>query len=317
MKEIFKTKWFMAGISFLCAVVVWVYVVYQINPMFETTIRKVPIKFMYQSEDFDSGKLTMLSTSAETADIKIKGKRSTVSKLKRDDILCSVDMTDADSAGSYSLTLKVNFNIDGIELTSKSPYSVNVVVDDVITVEKDIDIDVHGKPADGFIAESVEYSPLKIRLTGARSIVKKIKTAKITTDLTGASDTISGRYKIHLYDKDGNSFEDDRVSTNITYTELKYNIFQNKTLQIKAELSNSANNRGEKVSVSKIQPSKLSVIGDKRELLNIDELETEKIDVSHVKDGDTVKVKLKNLPENARLEEEIQEVEVTFKILQK
>lgn len=317
MKDIFKTNWFVALVSFLCAVVIWVYVVYQINPMYETTVRKIPIKYMYQSTDFDSGKLMILSSNSETADIKIRGKRSTVSKLKRDDIQCSVDMTDADSAGTYSLALKVNFNVDGIELTSKSPYSINLVVDDVITVEKDIEIDVHGKPADGFIAESVEYSPLKIRLTGARSIVKKIKTALISVDLTGASDTISGRYKIKLYDKDGNLFSDDRVSKNITYTELKYNIFQNKSIDIEPALSGSANKNGEKVTVSKVQPSKASVIGDKRELLNIDKLETEEIDVSHIKDGDTVKVKLKPLPENARFDEDITEVEVTFKTTQK
>ena len=91
MKDIFKTNWFVALVSFLCAVVIWVYVVYQINPMYETTVRKIPIKYMYQSSDFDSGKLMILSSNSETADIKIRGKRSTVSKLKRDDIQCRYD----------------------------------------------------------------------------------------------------------------------------------------------------------------------------------------------------------------------------------
>ena len=107
------------------------------------------------------------------------------------------------------------------------------------------------------------------------------------------------------------------MSKNINYTELKYNIFQNKSIDIEPALSGSANKNGEKVTVSKVQPSKASVIGDKRELLNIDKLETEEIDVSHIKDGDTVKVKLKPLPENARFDEDITEVEVTFKTTQK
>ena len=313
MKDIFKTNWFLAVISVLVAIIIWVYVVYQENPMYETTIKNVPVNFTKQSDEFETGKLTVISSNSETVDLKIKGKRNVIAKVKRDSINCSVNMSDVVSEGSYTLPFSINFNVDGIEVLSKKPYNIVLKVDDVVTKEKEIKIDTVGKPADGFIAESVEYSPLKIRLTGARSIVNKIKSAGITVDLNNATDTISGRYKVKLYDKNGAEFTDEGINKNVTYTELKYNIFQTKQAEVSASLSSDVNAYGKKIKVSKIKPAKLTVIGDKRELMNIDKLKTEKIDVSNIKDGDVVTVKLDKLPENTRLEEKTEEVEITFK----
>ena len=313
MKDIFKTNWFLAVISVLVAIIIWVYVVYQENPMYETTIKNVPVNFTKLSDDFETGKLTVLSSNTKTVDLKIKGKRNVIAKVKRDSINCSVNMSDISSDGSYTLPFSINFNVDGVEILSKKPYNISLKVDDVITKEKEIKIDTQGKPAEGFIAESVEYSPLKIRLTGARSIVNKIKSAGIMVDLNNATDTISGRYKVKLYDKNGEEFTDERINKNVTYTELKYNIFQTKQVEVSASLSSDINAYGKKIKVSKIKPSKFTVIGDKRELMNIDKLKTEKIDVTHVKDGDVVKIKLDELPEDIRLEEKTEEVEITFK----
>jgi len=314
MKEIFKSNWFLIGVSILSAIIIWIYVVYQVSPMYETTIRNVPVSFVKQPKDFTTGKLTLLSTGTETVDITIRGKRSNVSKIKRDEINCNVNMSEITSEGSYTLPFSINFNVDGIEVLSKDPYNITLNVDDVITSELKIECINQGTPADGFIADTVDYSPLKIRLTGARSVVKKVKKAKIIVDLTGATDTISGGYKVKLYDKDGKEVEDERIKKNITYTELKYNILQVKETSISASLSSDTNNRGKKVKVSKIKPSSATVIGDKRELLNIDKLSTEEIDVRYVKDGDTITVKLEELPENTRLEKKVTEVEVTFKV---
>lgn len=312
MKDIFKTNWFLILISVLSAILIWVYVVYEINPMYEMTIRKLPVEYLNQSSDFDTGKLTVLSANSETVDLKVKGKRSVLSKVKTSDIRCTINMGDVKSSGTYSFPLNISFNVDGVEVVSKNPYNISLNIDKVVTEEKEIKIETVGKPADGYIAESVEYTPLKIRLTGAKSIVSKVKTAAIKVDLTGAADTISGRYKVKLYDSEGNEYDNESISKNITYTELKYNIFQSGSISVNPVLSDEINRYGEKLTVSKIKPSKLTVIGDKRVMLKLDKLDTEEINVSGIRNGDTVKVKISELPENSYFDGETDEVEITF-----
>lgn len=312
VKDIFKTNWFLALTSVLCAVVIWVYVVYFINPMFEMTLKNIPVTFTNESTDFENGKLTVLSSNSETVNLRVRGKRGTLSRLSGDNVTCTANMTDIKSAGTYTLPIAVNFNIDGVELMQKNPYNIVLKIDKVITGEKEIKIETQGKPAEGFIAENVEYSPLKIRLTGAKSIVNKVDTASINVDLTGADDNISGRYKIKLYDENGDEFNDSKISKNVSYAEVKYNIYQMKNMQISAKLSAEENSLGEKVTVSKIKPSSVKVIGDKRDIMSLEKLETEEIDVSHIRDGAVLKVKIGALPKNSYIEDSTEYVEITF-----
>ena len=57
MNRILKSDYFLMVISVLIAVFIWIYVVYEKNPMHEVWIRDLPINFINQAEDFKNGKL--------------------------------------------------------------------------------------------------------------------------------------------------------------------------------------------------------------------------------------------------------------------
>lgn len=314
MKNLLKSNWFTIAASILSAVIIWIYVVYQINPTFETTIKNIPITYSRYSEDFDNGKLTVLSAGADTVNVKIKGRRSQLAKVTRDNISCSVNMSDVDSDGTYKLPINVSFDVSGVEVVSKDPYNVGVNVDKVVTEEKDITVETKGTPADGYVYDTIEYAADKIRLTGAKSIIKTVKKARIYVDITGKSESISGRYKIVLLDKKNNEITDERISKNISYVELKCNILKLKEVDITAELTSGETYEGKKVSVASVSPASINVLGGKNALSSIEKIKTEKIDVSFAKDKDKVKVKLEALPQNVKPEKDIETVEVTLKV---
>ena len=161
MKNFFKTNWITLSISLLSAILIWIYVVYQINPIFETTVRNLPVSYVKYSDAFATGKLVVASESVETANVKIKGKRSNLSKLSKEDIICTVDMSGVTSSGTHKIPIGVSFNASGIELVSKDPYSVIVAVDDVKNVKKArviVDVQIKLSPS----AEDIK-SFLKIR----------------------------------------------------------------------------------------------------------------------------------------------------------
>lgn len=315
MKRLLKSNWFLFTCSLLAAMLIWIYVVYEINPIFETTIKNVPINYIKYSEDFSNGKLAALSKSHETVNVKIKGKRGTLSKVKRESVYCNVNMSDVNVAGTHKIPISVSFDISGVELVSKDPYNVMVQVDKVVTRELDINVETKGTPADGYIYDSIEYATDKIRITGADSVVGKVKSAKISVDIAGKTDSQNGRYKILLMDKNGDEVSDEGISKNISYVELKCNILRLKELKVSPKLSDKVTYNGKKVTVDKISPDKIAVLGSKTLLSSVDEIETEEINVNRLKDGDTVKAKLSELPQNVKFEdEEIKEIEITFKV---
>ena len=314
MKKLFDSNWFTITISVLVAIVLWVYVVYEISPTFETTIKNVPVKFVRYSEELTNGKLSVLSKSTETVNVKVKGKRSTLAKVTRDSVYCSVNMTDVDVAGTHKIPISVSFDISGVELVSKDPYNAVIGVDKVVTEEMDISVETKGTPAKGFVYDTIEYSTDKIRITGAKSIINKIKKARITVDITDKTDSQSGRYKILLTDKDGKEVDDTGISKNISYVEVKCNILQLKQLPVSPTLSAKTTAAGKKVSAKTIAPEKISVLGPRVTMEALDKLPTEEIKVSYVRDGAKVSVKLKELPAGVKLEEEVEKVDVVLKV---
>jgi len=314
MKSFLKSNWVTLTISFLSAVLIWIYVVYQINPIFETTIRNIPISYVRYSENFSNGKLVLSTKSNETANIRIKGKRGLLSKVTKDDINCSVDMSGVSTSGTHKIPISVSFNRSGVELVSKDPYSVNVVVDDVVTNELAVSINTKGTPASGYVYDSIQYNVDKVRITGAKSIVKKAKKAKVNVDITDKTDSVSGRYKIILEDKDGNELPEEGITKNISYIEVKCNILLLKEIPVKAQLSDEKTAGGKTVTAT-VNPASLKVLGSNAAMTDFTQILTEEINVRYAKDGSTITAKLEELPETVNLEDKtIEEVEVTLKV---
>ena len=313
MKKLFDSNWFIITLSVLVAVVLWIYVVYEISPTFETTIKNVPINYVRNSEELANGKLHILTKNAETVNVKVKGKRATLAKVTRDSVYCSVNMSDVDVAGTHKIPITVSFDISGVELVSKDPYNAVVVVDKVVTEELDIDVKTKGTPAEGFMFDTIEYSTEKIRVTGPHSIVSKIKATGITVDITGKTDSVSGRYKVILTDSEGKEIDDASISRNISNVEIKCNILQIKEIPVSATLSSEKTASGKKVSAKAITPRKVTVLGPRVAVEALNKIPTEEIKVSYARNGAKVKTTLQELPAGVRLEE-VESVEVELKV---
>ena len=313
MKNFFKTNWITLSASLLSAVVIWIYVVYQINPIFETTIRNVPISYVKYSDKFTTGKLVTSSERVNTANIKIKGKRSVLSKINKDAINCTVDMSGVFSSGTHKIPISVTFNASGVELVSKDPYSVNISVDDVITNELTVEVNTKGKLAPGFIQDSLEYNIDKVRISGPETLVKKEKKARVIVDVSGKSESTSGRYKIILEDKEGNILNEEGITKNISYIEVKCNILYLKEVYVVADTSGDKTASGKTVT-AKVSPETVKLVGNRSAVSGVEYIRTETIDSLYVKDGDKINCSITGVPENVRVEGNIDEVEVTFEV---
>ena len=314
MKNLLKTNWFLFAVSVLCAFVIWLYVVYEVEPSYETTIRNVPITMTKYSDDFANGKLITLSQSHELVDIRIKGKRQLIAKVTRDNVSCSVNLSDINSEGTYKLPINVAFDQSGVELVSKDPYNVKVKVDEVITIEKKITVDIKGKPAKNYVYDGVEYSTDTVRLTGARSIVNKVKSAKVKVDISGKKESMNGRFKVGLYDAKGSELESDFISKNISYVEITCNILKEKKIPVKVIMTTEETSDGKTIGISEMTYSEVTVVGTENALDSLDEIRTQEVSTAYVSDGDKLTVTLEELPKNVNFKEKLDDLEVTFEV---
>ena len=300
MNRILKSDYFLMVISVLIAAFIWIYVVYEKNPMHEVWIRDLPINFINQSEDFKNGKLIVIEQADDKVDVKIRGRRTAISSAKLSKITCTVNMNDVKSAGDYSLPISVNFSTDGVEVLQKTPYNLSISVDEVVTKGVPINIDTTGTVKEGYVLGETQMSPTEIKITGPHSVLSKIKKAAITVDLTDISEDIKGLYKIKLYNSDNEEIADDRLSRNVDYADINFPVLSTKAVKLKVVLSDTKNSEGNKVTVKSVKPETVLIKGRAEDLSDITEIETQKIDVSELLKSGTLEAYLnpESLPEN-------------------
>ena len=312
MKRFIKSDYFLVTVSVLVSILLWVFVSYEVNPIHEIWIEDVPIAYTNQSSDFENGKLVILSGKENSADIKIRGRRGDISAVNDDDVTCSVSLAGINTGGTYTLPVSFESNMYGIELMQKTPHSVEIVVDRVTTREMEIEVVKTGEASQGYIAGDIECSPLKVKLTGAQSLVGNVKTARVNVDISNVQSDIYGLYKIKLYDENGNEINDERISTNIEYCDINCPVYQKKEINITPLLSGETNGFGQPVTVSSINPQTVFLIGKSDKLGEINEVYTNTINTSNVSGTTIINVKLDlyGIPEDVKIENDVTEVQI-------
>lgn len=289
--KFYQTDWFLRVISVLIAIVIWIYVVYEYNPQYETWVRDVPITYLNRSQDFENGKMAILDTSTEQMDIKIRGRRRLVSAIDASNTTVTVDMAGITKEGTYTLPINVHFAADGVEVLQKKPYTQEIVIDRVITEEREITVDTEGQLPAGYVVDSGTTSPETVKLTGPQSIIGNVTKCSIAVSFTDVRDDIKGLYKIKLYDAQNNAIESEFISKNIEYTEVYYAVLATKTVPVMPKVSAAKTADGLAVTAA-AQPAQVTVKGKGLALDAISSLETAEIDVSAINEKRQIKAAL-------------------------
>lgn len=144
--------------------------------------------------------LGIVSSSHKTASVNIRGQERLMKNVKSTDIRLSVDLGKA-KKGDGSLTIYVNK--DDIKLphtmsvTSVSPSSLKVRIDETVTKVVPITPALTGSPEKGFEVRSVEVNPSSVTVRGLKTEVRKISDLRTEAlDITGLKETTSQNLEI-------------------------------------------------------------------------------------------------------------------------
>ncbi len=293
--KFYKTDWFLRVASLVAAIIIWFYVVYQENPIFAQWIPNITVVQENMSEDFENGKLVIMSISADDADVKVSGRRRIVSATNASAAHASVDMSKITDAGTYNLPISVDFATDGIEVTQIKPNFCTVVVDRVVTQEREIEIVTKGEVSSEHALDDITVNPTVIKLTGPQMALSDVASCSINIDLTNATEDIKGLYKIKLYAENGQEITDSSIIKNIEYTDVYCSVSSAKQVDVIPLLNSKVNSLGQTVTAV-CEPATIIVKGKTTILDAVEQLYTEEIDVSQINESTEIEKRIQ-LPE--------------------
>ena len=173
-----QSKRFNIVIALIAAIVLWAYVLGNVNPVSTETIRNIPIIFINEDklEDRD---LLLFSKDYETVNITYSGQRTVTSKIKESSFKVLADVGNLEE-GSYSVELQF-IAPDGITIENTNLQKVDVVVDTLVNEPKKVTVVVVNN-SEFRQVEVSEMSTNSVGVSGPSVLVDSVSYAKAVLD---------------------------------------------------------------------------------------------------------------------------------------
>lgn len=158
-------------LAIVMAIVLWAYVLGEVDPDRTITLRNIPIKFLHQTE-LDENGMVITDMDYDTVSITFSAKRSIANKIKDDDFHVTASLAGL-SLGDNLVELHVT-KPSNIELLSISSEAVNITAEKVVAVEKEIELELVNETKEETEPKIITMSDDKVIVTGAASLVGKV-----------------------------------------------------------------------------------------------------------------------------------------------
>lgn len=270
-------------ISIVAAVVLWIYVVGEMDPRVTKTYHDITIRYTNEQALENYG-LDVENYGTETVSVTLTGNRSAINKVKKSDIAVVVDLSDA-KLGTNKLTIHVT-PPQNTEVSRQSLSNANVEVGNFITESKPIRISYLGDYGEKE-PTTLSLSQENVNVSGAEGAVDKVSFVRgeIEKNDVGTKKK-SVRTSLTAVDKDGNAVKNVRLSsTTVNVTSILYST---KSVKLNVEVKNQ--DAGDLERTFDL-PETIKVKGSAKALKKLKEITAEPIDLSSVTKDQTVEIK--------------------------
>lgn len=286
MKEL--RNWLLKNIdikllSLFLAIILWLYIASGENPIIENFF-DVSLATNNLREDL------VVKEFPLNISVGIKGPKNVINSISPHQIIGVVDFSDINEAGIYKLKVEV-IAPKRTEITRIIPSDVKVDLERVLTQIVEVEYSLIGIPEKEYsLADEPQLDPSKVKITGAQSILEKIKQIICTIDISGIKDDINKKIEVKVLDANGDEIKGVKIEPNIVEASISLTRgYLEKILPVKPRIIGKPA-PGYYISQILANPNEIRIFGNYSKISNIDSLETIPIDVNGITKTLSVKV---------------------------
>lgn len=237
MLEKFKNmRILMKLFSVIIAVIVWLVVVYTVNPVITQTVKNVPVTFYGEQELAEKGLVLINKEETDEVDVRIRGARSSVIE-SLSLIGAYVNVSDITRVGTWNKVVSFNLGVSGVSVDGRTGETVTVQVEEL--VDKVVPVTVKQTGADknkNIIVNSVPDTET-ITVRGAKSALAELKAIVINADITGITEDTESNLSYRLVDMSGVEREFSGLINLPDSLKVKHFVYEKRSLDVEFLLS--------------------------------------------------------------------------------
>lgn len=283
LKGFFTKNLALKIVSLLFAMLIWGYVMVEVNPKRVKTITDVPISFSGESSLHDRG----LAVRGDRDDIlrnvtvRVKVQLTDYTGLDASDISASVSLRPVNKADTYKLKIDATSSLGTVE--NVSPSEITIEVDELATMLVPIDVEYSGELPDGYWKSEPTLASQSIKVSGPRDDVSTISKAICTIDLEDRTTSYNEAILLKYVDKNGDEIDTALFLDTLPSVVVKMDVMRIVELPINAAdavLGADALPANYEVYDVVATPPTVRVVGSENALSGLTGIKIENIDVS-------------------------------------
>lgn len=262
-------------LSFVIAILVWLFVVNVNNPIGTKSFVISDVQLLNEAYIDADGKMCMQDEQQVPIRVTIKAQRKILDRISLDDIRAVADLQQAVSLNTDPVMVPITVSCDRIlqDNIEVSPQNLSLHLEDKDTQEFVVNVTTNNtKPDRGYEIGSLTSNPEKIKITGPTSLINKIDKVNASIDVDGATEDITTEKDVKIIDKNGEEFTDSDMSyLNVSRVYVTAKLWKVQAdVKIKAGYSGSPKSGYQVESVS-TTPNVVSVAGSEEGLATLKE----------------------------------------------
>lgn len=285
-------------VCILIAFVFWIYVMEVDSPDYEYTFEDVPITIIGTNQLENEMSLSVFSGYDTLIDVTVKGQKTVISKYSSEDIEITVDVSEIQKSGMYSLDLFYDLP-SGLTFIESSVSEVNMFIDKrtTETISVDAVLKAYKISTSEHMLGEVSCDTDTVTVTGPDSILKDIDKGLVEINMGDEhlTESITTDGTIVLKDQNGRTIESKYIKLSKSTVRVYVPVYGYKDIALKVGTKHSYYNKN--IATVSVDPEYIKVYGEPSVLQQFDYVEITTIDEKRIGSSTELIVDI-DLPDN-------------------
>lgn len=290
-----------------------------INDPYQSKDYTVTVQLLNMNGMNSAGKYVEVVNNSDVISVRVRGNRSVMDSFGVSNITATADLNKMDENNRVPINLStIKTSGSKIESIRSNNTYVEVKVEDIVRIQKKLEVITKNEPAEGYILGKVSTEQNALKISGPESAVAMVDKAVVNFDLANATEDVSMLLPVELYDAEGNRIQDNRLTTSIREVQCVANILTTKLVPVVATVKGEVAKGYGYTEVILCEPSTVLVAAKATQLRGLKQLElADAVELQGATKDVVTMVELREyLPENVILADSgfDGKVEVTAKV---
>jgi len=293
----FRRNWGLKLISLLFAVLLWNYVIVEVNPRRTVSYNNIVMEQPHGFPQLKSTGLTVegdLSGYLKNVSVSIELPRNEVQLLKQSDIRVWIDLSGITQEGKQNV--KVTAESPRGTIKGITPETISVTVEKIAKRDVPVSFETTGELPAGYWAGIAQVTPSLLQISGAVSDVEKVDKAVVRVSLDNLTKDFSSAVDFILLDRNAGTVSAAGLESNPTNCIVSLPVFPTKAVPVDAGMSlNGSAAKGYEVLGVSVSPGSIEIAGPAGMLAGISSLIPGRTEIDGAK-GSFSKIQAVELP---------------------